>query len=324
MAKKHHHFVPEGYLKYFCDPSGFVHVVRKDSPQKAFRQKPDSFAFHKYYYAQPLPNGERDTDTLENFFSTLEAKWPSIIERLSRKEDVNDELETIFQFVALQRARVPAMRDAIELMEAALVKSRLMAMIAAGIVPPPPAQFPDLLDRVTVSIDPHRSILAMPKLMQGMGLVMHRVGIGVLHNITDIPFLTSDNPVIYFDPETAPDLMKPYTLKRAGGAVVLMMPLTPTMLLYGHSIDKKRFAEVGLGHGELVDEAKVVLINEQICRFAYEAVFASGAGAEPLVLPFASESPVVRMSSRKVNGIMADTVHFEFGQRPIKTKWKPK
>lgn len=321
MAKKRHHFVPKGYLQHFVDAGGFVHVIRKDRPGKAFLQKPDSFAFHKYYYAQPLPDGGRDTDALENLFSTLEAKWPPIIERLSRKENVNDELEAIFQFVALQRARVPAMRDAIELVEAARVKSKMKLMAAAGQLPPPPPGFPNLLEQVVVSIDPHRSILAMPILMNAIGLVFDRIGIGVLHNTTDIPFVTSDNPVVFFDPSVASDTMKPYTLDRGEGPVVLLMPLSPTMMLYGHSIDKGRFARFGLGHGELSDEARVLIMNEQICRFAYEAVFASQPGFEPLVQPFASESPIVRVSSKKVSGGIADTAQFEFGARPVKPKW---
>lgn len=321
MTKKRHHFVPQGYLQQFVDTGGFVHVIRKDRPGKSFLQKPDSFAFHKYYYAQPLPDGGRDTDALENLFSSLEAKWPPIVERLSRKEDVNDELEAIFQFVALQCVRVPAMRDAIELMEAARVKSTLLAMDAACQLPPPPDGFPNLLDDLIVRIDPHRSILAMPRLMQAMGLVMHRIGIGVLHNATDIPFVTSDNPVVFFDPSVAPNTMKPYTLDRGGGPVVLLMPLSPTMMLYGHSIDKPRFSRFGLGHGELSDEVRVLMMNEQICRFAYEAVFAPQPGFEPLVQPFASESPIVRVSPKKGNGGPAVTAQFEFGPRPPKPKW---
>lgn len=324
MAKKRHHFVPQGYLKHFVDGSGFVHVIRKESPDKAFLQKPDSFAFHKYYYAQPMPGGGRDTDALENLFSELEGKWPPIIERLSRRENVNDELEAIFQFVALQRARVPAMRDAIELMEAARVKSTMKVMAAAGKLPPPPEGFPDLLDHVVVSIDPHRSILAMPKLMEATGLVMHRVGIGVLHNTTGVPFVTSDNPVVFFDPSEPPESMKPYTLDRSGGPVVLMMPLTPTMMLYGHSMAKPSFARFGLTHGDLTDEAKVLMMNEQICRFAYEAVFAHRPGFEPMVRPFAKESPIVRVESIKVNGGIADIAQFDFGPRPIKPKWDPR
>ncbi|MBX9647954.1 MAG: DUF4238 domain-containing protein [Xanthobacteraceae bacterium] len=159
MAKKRHPFAPQGYLKHFVDGSGFVHVIRKDSPDKAFLQKPDSFAFHKYHYAQPLPGGGRDTDALENLFSELEGKWPPIIERLSRRENVNDELEAIFKFIALQRGRVPAMRDAIEIIEAARVKSRMKVMAAAGKLPPPPEGVPGLLDHVVRGRDRARGAL---------------------------------------------------------------------------------------------------------------------------------------------------------------------
>jgi Protein of unknown function (DUF4238) len=322
MVKKRHHFVPESYLKHFCDEYGFVHVIRKDTPHKAFRQKPDGFAFHKYYYAQPLPDGGRDTEKLENLFSSLEAKWPPIIGRLSREENVNNELETIFQFVALQRARVPAMRDAIEILEAARVRSTVKAMAAAGKLPRLPKGFPDLLEDLTVSIDPHRSILAMPKLIEGMGLVMHRVGLSVLHNTTNIPFLTSDNPVVYFDPTTPPEVMRPYKLNPLGGEVVMMMPLTPSMMLYGHSINKQSFAKFGLTHGKIADKEMVFTMNEQICRFAYEGVFAPQSGFEFMVQPFAAKSPTVRLSPARVNYRVAEVAQFEFGPRTTKPKWK--
>ncbi len=74
MKKKRHHYVPKAYLKYFCDGKGKLRVYRKDEPDKVIHQSPDNTAFHKYYYSQPLPNGGKDHNTLEDLFAELEAK----------------------------------------------------------------------------------------------------------------------------------------------------------------------------------------------------------------------------------------------------------
>ena len=134
MAKKRHHYVPKAYLKFFCAGDGKLHVYMKNDPCRAFRQAPDAAASHKYYYSQPLPEGGRDNDRLEDFFSALESKWPTLVERMQRRDNVNDALDDIFQFVALQRARVPALRDAAERMTAATLKATLLQPIVHGVL----------------------------------------------------------------------------------------------------------------------------------------------------------------------------------------------
>jgi len=121
VDKKRHHYVPKAYLKFFCDESGKVFVYLKDDLEKVIQQTPDKTGFHKYYYSQPLPTGGKDHNTLEDLFSELEDKWPSIVGRMLKRENVSDSLDDIVRFICLQRARVPAARDAIEKMRAETV-----------------------------------------------------------------------------------------------------------------------------------------------------------------------------------------------------------
>lgn len=62
--------------------------------------------------------GGKDHNALEDCFSKIEEKWPGIVDRLHRRENVNDSLIDILQFMILQRARVPASRDATERIDA--------------------------------------------------------------------------------------------------------------------------------------------------------------------------------------------------------------
>lgn len=51
--------------------------------------------------------------------------------------------------------------------------------------------------------------MAMEPLLRGVADLYERVGFEVLHNQTDVGFITSDNPVIYFDPDLPDASVRP-------------------------------------------------------------------------------------------------------------------
>ena len=67
-----------------------------------------------------------------------------------------------------QRARVPAIRDATERIDAERTLARARRLDAAGKLPPKPKGFEDILSRVEVSINPHQAIHAMVPVAQGI------------------------------------------------------------------------------------------------------------------------------------------------------------
>ena len=320
MKKKRHHYIPKSYLKFFCDNAGQVHVYRKDDPCKAIQLSPDNTGFHKYYYSQPRPDGGKDHNALEDCFSKLEDKWPGIVDRLHRRENVNDSLEEIFQFMALQRVRVPASRDVAGQIHAEGVMAAARRLDAAGKLPPKPVGFEILLDHVEVSINPHQSIHAMVPMMQGIGQVFDQIGFYAMHNNTEIPFLTSDNPVIWFDPSVKDADLLPYVI-RPDGPVVFLFPVSPSLIIYGHSSWRDRFVSEGLGVTDLTDTGLVELINRQVCRFGYQAIFAGKAGQERLIQEHAELSPTVRFDRIGAGEGEAVVFGMVFGKRERKPKW---
>ena len=80
--KKRHHYVPICYLDGFTAAGGRIFAYRKDDPFPPLYLKPDEIAFERYYYSQPLLDGGRDNNTIENFFSKIETTWPPIVERI--------------------------------------------------------------------------------------------------------------------------------------------------------------------------------------------------------------------------------------------------
>ena len=323
MAKKRHHFIPKAYLKSFCDDEGKLYVHRKDDPEKEIRLSPDSTGFHKYYYSQPLPDGGYDHDKLEDFFGQYETPWPGIVEKFRAHENVKSHLGDIFAFIMLQRARVPATRDACEKLLAEAVKAVTRQMDAAGKLPSPPKGFEDILDHIDVAIDPHQSIHAMVHIIEGIGKFLDQIGIGVLHNKTGVPFLTSDNPVIWFDPSLSESEMRPYTV-RLDGPIVLMFPVDPDLMIYGYSTVKAQFVDHGLCYGELRDVATVDTMNRHICRFAYESVFANQCGFAGLVTEHADISPVIRTETIPAPNGQYLPCQYVWGQRTGKPKWQPR
>lgn len=319
---KRHHFVPKAYLKAFGDLKGRLLVYRKDGPPEPLHVIPDATQFRRYYYSQPTPEGGQDNNTLEEFFSTIEGDWPETVAKLHRREDVNDRLERIFGFMALQRVRVPAARDAVEAVLAQTVKDTMRAMLATGKLPAPPPGLEDLPDQVEVSIDPHRSIHAMVAMMQGMGTLYSMLGFAAVHNATPHPFLTSDNPVLWFDPSLPFDKQQPYTIKPDGGSVLFVFPVSPKLVLIGAPEYKKTFSQCGLLHSDVPDEAWVRSINEQVCRFAYEAVIANGPGQEKVIAKYVDVSPIHEAVALPVGKGVA-TIHRQvFGLRVSKPKWQ--
>lgn len=322
MVKKRHHYVPKAYLKFFCGGGGKLHVYLKDDQGRSIPQAPDNTAFHKYYYSQPIPDGGRDHDTLEDFFSKVESKWPPLVERMQRREDVNDALPDLFEFLSLQRARVPAARDASEQMAAAILSANLLQLDAMGKLPPKPSQHPDILEQVEFAIDPHHSIHSMPTFVSAMGQVLDRMGYCILHNTTEVPFITSDNPVIYFDPRNDEEDLLPYTLDREGGPVVLCFPITPRLMLYGHSSIRERFCYDGMRHSDFAEIDSVHIMNRQTSRFAYRVVFADQAGFEELVRQHAHQSPVVKSTISRQGRRTLVSHQTVFGKREPRPKWK--
>lgn len=323
LQKKRHHFVPKAYLKSFCDPGGKLLVYRKEAPGEPLHVKPDATQFRSYYYSQPIPSGGQDNNTLEDLFAAIESNWPETVEKLHRREDVNDRLSNIFDFMSLQRVRVPAARDLVEAMLAQSVKGTMQVMLANGTLPPPPAGLENIADLVQVSIDPHQSIHAMAEMLRGIGSLYERLGFAVIHNTTDRHFLTSDNPVLWFDPAVPFAEQRPYTIA-LDGPVVLLFPVSPTLIIVGSTEYRETFSQHGLLHGNDVDASTVDAMNAQICRFAYEAVIATDIGHEEMILEFADISPVFEATTVKVASGMLMLGQQTFGRRLAKPKWSAK
>lgn len=302
--KKKHHFIPITYMTRFTDGDGRIVAYQKDTPAKVLHLAPKNIAFQKYYYSQIRPDGEQDNHTLEDLFSTFETDWPSVIDALLAGRETGRHLEQLFNFVGLLRSRVPAARDMHERQLAHSVKRTAKLLEKWGRLPPPPAEIPNLLDLIEVAIDPQTSLHAMPVVMQAMAMIFERIGFEVIHNESRDDFITSDNPVVYFDPDVPEAAVQPYRIRRAGGRIEFFVPLTPRLLLRGSSDLLILRPGDQIRHMRVTSSASVRRINRMTARFGYRLVFANTKGLEAFVARYAALSP----------GIAFDTYPSEDGE----------
>lgn len=86
------------------------------------------------------------------------------------------------------------------------------------------------------------------------------VGLCAIRNLTRMPFLTSDNPVIRFDPSLPLEAQEPYAV-RPGSSLRLVFPVSPSLVLVGETELRDQFADQGLLYGVVTDEGWVFRVN---------------------------------------------------------------
>lgn len=318
--KKRHHYVPICYLRPFCNDREMLFVFPQDGDAEPFEIKPENIAFEKYYYSQPLPDGGRDNNAIEDTFSKIEAEWTPLLNRWRSADTTPDKLLSVFEFIMLMRMRVPAMRDAVEAMLAEEVKSTTRVMHKFGQLPPLPPEHPDLLDQIQVTIDPHRSIIAMQSLAKGMGILLDRLGLEIVLNHTGIPLITSDNPVSYFDPDEREENLKPYTVA-SGSQVELLLPVAPDLILRGHSKIRASFGAIGLRFRKTTNRREIRRYNRITARFAYRFAFAQDMQSNSVIRAHSARSPILNVEV--IPTAAGELIYHSnvFGMRPPKPKW---
>jgi len=319
-TKKRHHYVPITYLKNFSDQHERVYAYRKAKPDIPLHVKPEEIAFERYYYSQPTPDGGRDNDSLENFFSRIEGRWPIVVDALRRRDNPDGVLAAILEFMSLMRVRVPAARDMVELSLAQTVKTTMRQMDALGEFPPKPPGHDDILDRVVVGIDPHQSIHAIPDLIDRFERVVSFLGFQIVHNETDVDFITTDNPVIYFDPSMPEQKVQPYPNRAA--FLELLFPIDARIVVRGLLQLKSDNAARGIRHFNLGTASEVRRINRMLARFGYRFIFANSRAHDKLVVRHAMYAPV--FGADVVAGPNSKpqlSYRYVFGPLPKKVKW---
>lgn len=283
---------------------------------------PSQIAFQNYYYSQPKPCGGRDNNLVEDLFSQeVEQFWPA-----AKQAAVTDTLDPqtwshLYLMIASLRARVPAMRELIEGALAQQVMGIAAKMDREGRLPPMPTELGDIWSTLSIAIDPHQSMHAMPAILESMNAVVNGMGFEVLHNRTALPFITSDNPVVFYDPRFPESRRKPYNLDRKPVRAELQFPIDASTLLRGATSLRERQGSGRPTSREIKDDAIVRRHNRNTARYAYRMAFARDRSADRMIGLFADQSPVLDAGWAKLGRSDLFWMQTKFGRRPQLPKW---
>ena len=277
---KQHHYIPETYLDNFCNEDDGLWVYDKWQ-RRSFTSRPGSVLKEHFYYAQPDHERKLWNHNIEKFFAEkIEDDWPSTVQLIQKGPNAISELKHLYMFLYATRVRVPNCRKAVEyiLQQQARVVSGFVEkkfldedqkMISQinSILNSNFKSVEELYDAgvINITIDPHRSLLAMADLARGFSLVASTIQLHFIKNCTAIDFNCSDNPIVYFPAGQHPDRCDPYQF-RPSRPFEFIFPITKRFCLYHNSFHPMRAQQIA--KTETKDVSFVRRINHFVGAFA--------------------------------------------------------
>lgn len=315
--RKRHHFVSVTYLRSWTSADGKLHAYRSDDPTGPLHVRPEEIGFEKFYYSQTREDGSRDNDSFEDLFGKVETRWPLVLDAVSARKLDPTVLHWLYAMVTMMRTRVPAARDFHESLMALETRTSLKILADMDKLPAKLKRYEDELDTVEVTVNRQRTLGTMSEDMRRFGDMTRRLGFEILRDDSGTGFLTSDNPVAYFDPDDA-GIRRPYI---ENTKVELYFPLSPRYVLHGAN----RLLPLGSipRFGSIADPKKIRAINRITSRFAYRLAFAGDRSHDDLVQRHAATSPVLDARVVRKPGEVEYHIGHKFTERPVFPKFKP-
>lgn len=249
MTRREHkrqHFVPASYLAAWSDPATpsshepYVWVFEKES-REGRRKAPKNLFAEGDFYTETLPDGTRDV-SLEKFLSRLETRFASIRQGVlaPRKELEPANRVLLAFFCAAMNTRTRGMREHIREQWSGLLEMMEESQSAAL---EDPVRFaalstPSRPEDTTFTIDDVRYVANQPAQvalrfhLRVEAPVLAKMNCAVLCTDDDIGFITSDDPVVWFDPALVDE---PAALRSPGlgsRTIEVTLPLRPQQLLF--------------------------------------------------------------------------------------------
>ncbi len=226
---KRQHTVPKVYLSNFVDTDGRLSLFSKRRSEH-FRPEPKDALIRKFYYSQPIDGVDNKAHNFETeLLGEIETKYPSLYEALLDGQTVD--LETLFLTVLSMRVRSVGFREPFEIALADFVDHNLDKLLKIN--------FPAALTKAGISrrdlqvtIDPHRSLQAMSHYLLNYCKAITTSHFKLVKPNGKKKFLTSDNPVVWFERTNGGEIKTPYTSNPTKKTIVFF-PLNPYLGLLG-------------------------------------------------------------------------------------------
>lgn len=216
MSKKSHHYIPQCYLKGFCNTDERVWTYKKEDPQNPFLNKIDSTAVETYFYRL---EAKGSSDGIEDFFGEqIEGPCSKILEKLRNKEfPIKQDRDKLSVFFSTLFVRTPLY------IEHLTVSHNKELALFANLLASNKEKFHDEYkemdpDAVENDIEEERQLILNGEVTYHKDIIlslMLRVGAIYSQHLSqrkwvlfetdnDNPFITSDNPLYLFHPNLQP------------------------------------------------------------------------------------------------------------------------
>ncbi|MFP1133136.1 DUF4238 domain-containing protein [Asticcacaulis sp. W401b] len=285
--KKRHHFVSDTYMQGFCD-EGLIWSYRMEAPEDPRRLTPNATGFEKFYYSFLQNDGTKDNNSFENRWGLIETVWPETMLAVRAKRLSHAISFNLLGMATLMRTRVPAARQYKELLLATKLREEVKALERAGSLPPGLERYRGRLDEVPVGINPQESLRLMTEDQYAFGNLCFKLGFQIVHNATNVPFLTSDNPVCIYDPRRPFETRVPYEWD---DEVELLFPLDAHTMLRGSNLLQR--PNVVSSARTITDTQTVRRYNRTIARFAYRLLLSRDRSPDRLASIYGATVPTV-------------------------------
>ncbi len=218
MVKKRHHFLSKFYLKGFSNPRTRLLSVYEKGKHEYFSTNPINVAVKKDYYSFLNDKGEKDSESIEGIFEIIEKPTAKIIKKIISEESLDEENRLIFSyFLSICLTRVPNFRENFENVYNHLIQ-KTTSIIAGNresfdesiknfeektgqkmTVPNEELRQFVLGNEYEIKVNPQVSVETF-KLAKELAPVFFDMKWLFLRATDEYDFLTSDNPIFYFDP----------------------------------------------------------------------------------------------------------------------------
>ncbi len=248
--KKRHHYIPVFYLNGFTDKNACLYVYDKDGGP-IFESSPEGIAYENHYFSFITPQGERDSETVENNVMLLEGESAKVIKKIHACNEltVNDRINYSL-FVASMMVRVPNMRNNIQKSTGEMIKHMSVFMASHK------ENFEGAMERYEkdtgkpigmnieelrqwmrdpshydISVDKEYATAMALSLLEDFAKVFFQMKWAFFKATDEYKYMTGDNPLRYIDPTYKPRSF--YGVGLANENVEVSLPLSKEVCAYG-------------------------------------------------------------------------------------------
>jgi hypothetical protein len=267
-----HHYVPAVYLRSFAGADGCV-WVHDFEQRKSFPGAPSGVARKRDYNSLTNLGGELDRVTMESFFGQSETKLPRLLEAASNSILDFDQQTDLIKFVALQMVRAPMTRDQLSYLANMAFPRDAASLVSLGV----DAQGVSLLQKAW---DGDRraadevSLRLSKAFLPARTMQLERLNYSLIHLRSADGLLSTDNPAILVGvSETGAGWRLVESLP--GQRIIMIYPLTQSILLFGVSKNRRPGELFSFGHFE-IHKADAIsrMVNSLLVSFARRQVYA--------------------------------------------------